>query len=89
MATEIRGMSIGVTTRHGAPVNAKPGLLQQPYLNLPKHHPFGYWPGALNLSDFENKFRLVDRLNFLANKRITFLNSLRNWKVGAKSLHCF
>jgi len=56
------------------------------YLNIAL---FGYWPGALSLGDFENKFRLVDRLNFLANKRMTFLNSLPNWKVGAKSLHCF
>lgn len=47
---------------------------------------FGHRPGALSLGDFADKFRLQDLLKFLASRRATFLNSLPNWKVGARSL---
>lgn len=47
---------------------------------------FGHRPGALSLGDFADKFRLQDILKFLASRRVMFLNSLPNRKVGARSL---
>lgn len=56
------------------------------YLNMAL---FGHRSGALSLGDFADKFRLEDILKFLASRRMTFLNSFPNRKVGARSLCCF